>query len=491
MSSDRSLSDYAIIGNCRAAALVSRDGSIDWCCLPQFDSPAIFSALLDRERGGYFAITPVGDFQSRQRYLEDTNVVASTFHTAGGQARLIDAFTAQTEREKSAALFPDHEILRVVEGVSGAVRLQLHFAPRPFYGRDEPRLNDRGGLGIHLAWKGDIFYLRSTLEPGTLTISHAEGGIAVADFTVRAGEQVIFSLSHSHQSPAIVPELAVTGRERLDSTARYWKDWIGQCRYDGPYQEEVRRSALVLKLLSYAPSGAIIAAPTTSLPEDLGGVRNWDYRYCWLRDASFTVRVLLGLGFRAEAHAYLNWILHTTRLTRPKLQVFYSIFGNASLPESTLDWLAGYRDSRPVRIGNAADDQFQLDLYGAVLNAVYAYSPHLDRFNRDTRNFLLGLGEAICECWDQPDNGIWEVRSDRAQHTHSKAMAWVGLDRLMKLVKKYGWKKAPLERYRQIAERLRKQIEQAGFNKKLGAYTRLFNGHQLDASLLTLSLAGL
>ncbi len=484
------LSDYAIIGNCRSAALIGKNGSIDWCCLPEFHSPSMFAALLDPEKGGFFSIAPRERYQSHQSYLPDTNVVETHFQTASGALRLVDAFTAMSEEEKTHALFPEHEILRVVEGISGSVPVQLEYAPRTFYGKNIPDLEDRKKLGIYCTWKEHIYLLHSTLDPGVITVSSNEKGKAISEFQIQAGQRVLFSLSYSSQSPAVIPELAETGWERLQLTIHYWKAWIGQCRYKGPYIEQVKRSALALKLLAHAPSGAIVAAPTTSLPEKPGGERNWDYRYCWLRDASFTIRALVSIGFEAEAHAYLNWILHATQLTRPKLQVVYSVYGHASLEEKTLDWLQGYRNSQPVRIGNGADQQLQLDVYGEVLDAVYTYAPLVNDFDRSTRKFLLGLGEVICKLWDQPDNGIWEVRSALVHHTHSKVLAWAGLDRLIRLAEKFHWKNVPLEKYKQVASTIRNQVEAWGYNPDLGSYTRELKGNTLDASLLTLPLVG-
>jgi GH15 family glucan-1,4-alpha-glucosidase len=484
------ISDYALIGNCRSAALVGRNGSIEWCCLPEFHSPAIFAALLDREKGGYFSIAPVGPWQSSQGYLPATNVAETRFQTEEGEARLVDAFVALTEEEKRAALFPDTELLRVVEGVAGVVRLKMEYVPRPFYGRGAASLQDHQKLGVQCAWKGSVFNLLCTLGEEQVQVAAGDPGRATAEFEVRPGERVIFSLSYSAQSPAVLPELRITAWKRLQATIHYWSNWIGRCRYTGIYQEQVRRSALVLKLLAHAPSGAIIAAPTTSLPETLGGIRNWDYRYCWLRDASFTTRVLVQLGFEEEAHAYLNWILHATRLTRPRLQVVYSVYGHAKLKEQTLDWLQGYRGSRPVRIGNGADGQFQLDVYGEVLDAVYTYSSLVKEFDRDSRRFIMGLGDVLCKLWSRPDNGIWEVRSVAVHHTHSKVMAWVGLDRLVRLAQKYHWKEAPVARWKQAATLIRQEIESFGFNPKLNAYTRELNGSTLDACLLTLPLVG-
>ncbi|WP_242916424.1 glycoside hydrolase family 15 protein [Pontibacter liquoris] len=483
------LSDHALIGNARAAALVSREGAIDWCCLPEFDSPAIFAALLDNEKGGHFAITPSAAHSATQRYLPDTNVAEILFETTKGTARLVDAFTAMPEADKLHALFPDHEILRVVEGLSGTVPFNMEFAPRIFYGRELPQLNDQKKLGIHVTWKENIYVFLSSLAPEQLRINRQEARVTAA-FSVGPGEQVFFSFSYSDQSPAILPELRTTAGKRLEQTINYWKNWISHCRYSGLYADHVRRSALALKLLTHAPSGAIVAAPTTSLPEKLGGERNWDYRYCWLRDASFTIRVLVKLGFEEEAHAYMNWILHATQLTRPKLQVVYSVFGHASLKERTLGWLQGYSNARPVRIGNKADGQFQLDVYGEVLDALFAYASLVKVFDHDTRKFALGLGETICKLWDEPDNGIWEVRSALVQHTHSKVMAWVGLDRLIKLAEKYCWKEAPLDKFRQVAAAIRTEVERLGYNNLLGSYTRELSGSTLDASLLTFSLVG-
>lgn len=484
------LSDYSLIGNSRTAALIYKTGAIEWCCMPEFDSPGLFAALLDRERGGHFSITPLADFKSSQRYLPDTNVVETTFKSDEGEVQLTDAFIAMTEEEKEQNITPEHEILRIIEGVSGKVPVKLQYVPRTYYGKNTPQLEDRKKLGIHFSWKGHIYTLLSTLEKHKIKIDENYNGKAEVEFIVEEGDRIIFSLSYSSQSPAVIPELASTGMERMEKTIQFWKNWIASCQYTGMYQEQVRRSALVLKLLAHAPSGAIIAAPTTSLPEDHGGERNWDYRYCWLRDASFTVRALMALGFEEETRAYMNWIIHATRLTRPELQVVYTVYGNASLKEKTLDWLNGYKNSKPVRVGNDADKQFQLDLYGEVLDAVYAYSPLVEKFDRSTKKFILELGEAICKLWDQPDNGIWEVRSESVHHTHSKVMACVGLNCLIELIEKYDWKKAPLDKYRQIASQIRSEIEEFGYNENLKSYTRELKGASLDGSLLTLSLVG-
>lgn len=481
------LSDYALIGNSRAAALVSKHGSIDWCCLPEFDSPALFCALMDRQKGGYFAISPADKYQSTQNYIPETNVVETVFAANDGEVRLTDAFTAMSEERKAESLFPDHEILRMVEGISGSVKMKLAYAPVIFYGKNLPFLEDRKKLGVHFSWKAHIYILLSTLEPEAVHLTD-DRSRASAEFLIAPGERVVFSLAYSSQSPAVVPEIKTGGAKRIHDTGKYWRNWIGRCQYSGFYEEHVKRSALALKLLTHAPSGSIIAAPTTSLPEKKGADKNWDYRYCWLRDASFTTRALVNLGFEEETHAYLNWILHATQLTRPELQVVYSVYGSASIPEKTLDWLSGYKNSKPVRIGNGADSQFQLDVYGEVLDAVFTYSPLVKEFDRDSIKFLLGLGKVICKIWNRPDKGIWEVRSAPVHHTHSKVMAWAGLDRLIKLCLKYDWKNAPLEKFQNTAAQIHEAIEQNGYSHALDAYTRELNGNDLDASLLTLPL---
>lgn len=486
---DLPLSDYILIGNGCAAALVSRHGSIDWCCLPEFDAPGIFSALLDDQKGGRFRIHPRQPYRSSQRYVPDTNVAETRFITGEGEAIILDAFIALKEEYRGQTLHPDHEILRVVEGISGAVNMKMEYAPRFFFGKTLPVLQDCGKLGIRFYRKEDIFLLQTTLGSGvTLT---ADSSSACAEFQVKKGERIFFSMSYSFQSPAVLPELRKTAWSRMQNTILYWKEWIGKCRYTGVYQEAVKRSALVLKLLAHAPSGAIVAAPTTSLPEQAGGERNWDYRYCWLRDASFTVRVLIRLGFTEEAHAYMNWILHATNLTHPALQVVYTVYGRTRLWEQELNWLKGYRGARPVRIGNGADKQFQLDLYGEVIDAFYTYTFILKKeLDRSCRRFITGLGKKICEVWNRPDNGIWEIRSQCVHHTHSKAMAWAGLDRLIKIYKRYQWEDPWLRTFRKVRAQIRETIERYGYNESRGTYTRVLQGSDVDASLLTLSLVG-
>lgn len=479
------LRDYALIGDCRTAALISKRGSIDWCCFPEFHSPAIFSAILDKKRGGFFSIAPVQKFHSFQKYIDNTVVVETIFQTEDGEVKLNDAFVVMREDQKKLSLFPDHEVLRVVQCTAGTVQLKMDFEPTIFYGEKKARLINNKNLGIKFTWRENSFILQSTLDSEQI---HVDSTKAAAYFILEKGESVIFSLSCSSQSPAVIPDLKITACDRFIQTLDYWRNWINRCSYQGIYKEQVRRGALTLKLLAHAPSGAIIAAPTTSLPEAPGSGRNWDYRYCWLRDASFTVRVLVKLGYEEEVHAYMNWILHATKLTQPELQVLYSVYGQAKLKEKKINWMEGFRNSKPVRIGNGAHDQFQLDVYGEVLDAFYSYSKLIKKFDNESRKFMLGLGEIICKKWNEPDNGIWEVRSSPAHHTHSKVMAWVGLDRLTKLCKEYKWKKAPVEKFEEVKNAIRNKIESFGFNSELNSYTQVFSEDSLDASSLVFSL---
>ncbi len=479
------IADYALIGDCHGAGLVSRDGSLDWLCIPRYDSPSVFAALLDAEAGGRFRIRPTGAFQTMRRYLPDTNILETTFVSAGGAVVLRDLMPVSAEEDKRAYLTPQHEVLREVEGLSGVMELDILYEPRPEYGQRRVVLQPRGELGLWCETGGAALALRSEI-PLTLSATRESArGIA----QIRAGEQKYLSLTYSDEGPAVVPFLGSLARKRRERSAQWWREWASRCSYEGPYRGMVIRSALALKLMAYAPSGAVIAAPTTSLPEQLGGVRNWDYRYCWLRDASFTLRALVTLGYAEEADAFLGWMLHATRLSWPELRVLYDIYGEARLPEHELSHLAGYAGSRPARVGNDAHNQLQLDVYGEAIDGVMRFAHRVERFDRDTTRLLEDLGRTVCERWREPDEGIWEGRSGRFHHTHSKALCWVALDRLIKM-HEAGHLAISVNRFRAQRDAIRNAIETHGYNSQLGSYTRTFDGNEVDASLLTLPLYG-
>jgi GH15 family glucan-1,4-alpha-glucosidase len=482
----RPLSDFGIIGNCRCSALVSRDGEIAWCCIPKPDSPALFSSILDPERGGGFSIRPLGRYLSTQRYLPDTNVLCTEFEAEGGKLLLTDCFSVAEESNKRRRLYPEHEILRRVECTSGEVRVRVEFRPRRDYGRSGITLRSNGDWGVSCNTGGRLILLHFS-EPMKI-LQQGDSDIAVLERVLRAGELLDFSLIYSQDAPAVIAPLGEAALRRFDETSAYWRKWVARCAYRGHYEDQVKRSALALKLLTYAPSGAVLAAPTTSLPEELGGSRNWDYRFCWIRDSSFVVRALSELGYLDESKAYTSWLLDSTRLTRPELQVVYSIFGESKLPEKELPWLRGYADSKPVRVGNAASDQIQIDVYGEVLDAVWYMASRFDHVEHEFRDFLLDCAEAVRELWSMPDDGIWEMRGRRLHHTHSKVMGWVALDRADRLTQRFGWKRR--FDYKELATRVHRNVEECGFDYSLGSYVRAYGEPELDASLLVLPLVG-
>src|SRR5829696_4679132 len=476
---------YAIIGDCRSAGLVSRDGSLDWLCLPRFDSPSIFAAVLDTKNGGRFLVRPLGEYRTERRYLTNTNVLETVFRTPTGACVLRDLMSVSSEVDKRTHLTPEHEVLRELEGLEGEVEVEILYDPRPDYGRVHPLLEERGALGLRCEVDGSSLTLRSELPLELTDDDRSARGTA----RIRRGERKYLSLTYSVEAPAVVPLLGEAARGRIDRTVHWWQEWANRCAYEGPYRDAVVRSALALKLMTYAPSGALVAAPTTSLPETIGGVRNWDYRYCWLRDASFTLRALYALGYREEAEAYIGWLLHATRLTWPELQVLYDVFGEAKLPERELPHLEGYAGSRPVRIGNDAQGQLQLDVYGEVINGAAWFLDRGGHVDRDTSRMLDGLGRTVCKRWREPDEGIWEGRSGRFHHTHSKMLCWVALDRLVKM-HEAGHLEVSVDLFRANRDQIRKEIEVHGYNERIGSYMRTFDGEELDASLLTLPLYG-
>jgi GH15 family glucan-1,4-alpha-glucosidase len=477
----RPIADYGLIGDCRSAALVSSDGSIDWLCLPRFDSPSIFSALLDERRGGRFRIRPSAPFKVQRRYVSETNVLETTFVTESGTAILRDLMPVSSEEEKNHRLVPDHEILREIEGLAGEVELEILYEPRLDYGYTAPRLRDEGKLGIWSREASAAIVLQADVQLSLVNENHA----AVGRYLMEAGKIRHFSLSYTENEPAVLSQLGEAARARVRGSIAWWQQWASTCSYTGPYRDMVIRSLLALKLMAYAPSGAVVAAPTTSLPERIGGSRNWDYRYCWLRDASYTMRALISLGYREEAQSFLGWLMHATRLSRPSLQVLYDVFGESRIRERELTHLEGYARSRPVRAGNGAADQLQLDVYGEVVDAAAELASQGGTIDRETGRLLNDLGKAVCARWKEPDAGIWELRSEPAHHTHSKVLCWAALNRLIEM-HEAGYLRADVKRFAATAADIRAEIETNGFDSNTGSFTRVFGSSDVDACLLVL-----
>jgi GH15 family glucan-1,4-alpha-glucosidase len=478
------IDDYGIIGDSRSAALVSRYGSIDWLCWPQFDSSSIFGRILDRDKGGHWTIRPADDFQVKRNYVHNSNVLQTCFTCSSGEATLTDLMPVCSEDFKRTALLPDHQLMREIRCTRGQIQVQVDFHPRPDYGKNHATIRPMNSLGLRIDVGVGAYWLRST-KPLQVEREHATGS-----FALKQGETIQFLFTYAEESPSVLPALGDPAEEWIDRSVEWWQQWADRCRYKGPYRDTVIRSALALKLLSYAPSGAVVAAATTSLPERVGDTLNWDYRYCWLRDASLTVRALLGLGYATEAESFLTWLLHTTRLTQPQLRILYSVFGRMAPHERELKHLPGYFDSRPVRIGNGARDQLQLDVYGQVVEATAQYAQYLGGFDRMTQKVLIGLGKYVAHNWDQPDEGIWEPRDGRSNHTHSRLMCWTALDRLLALSEKGLLQGAPRDLFARERDRVKTQIETRAWNERIQSYADVLDGDQLDATLLRLAWYG-
>ena len=477
------IGDYAAIGDGRSVALVGRDGSIDWLCWPRFDSPSLFGRILDPS-AGHWRIAPVAPSRTERHYIENTNVLQTRFDTGTGSLVLTDLMPVASEKEKERLLLPEREILRLIECERGEVEIEWSFEPRPGYGLGTTAVRRAGQLGFRAQTGMGLLTLRTDLPA-----DYSDGRIG-GRARLSAGAAAYSSLTFAADGPAALPPLGEWSRAALDRTVHWWQSWVASARYDGPCREAVIRSALALKLMVYAPSGAVVAAPTTSLPERIGGPHNWDYRFCWLRDASLTVRALTGLGYMDEAHAFVNWLLHATRLTRPELRVLYDVYGNPPPDERTLDRLSGYQGSRPVRVGNLAVDQRQLDVYGEVIDAVAHFVQAGGSLDRETQGVLRSWGEYICRHWDEPDEGIWEPRSGRANHTHSRVLSWVALDRLLQLHAKDHVRWAPAAKLAENRDAIRRQVETRAWNPALESYVAEQDGDRLDATLLLLAWYG-
>ena len=466
------IEDYALLGDMQTAALVGRNGEIDWLCLPRFDSPACFAALLGGPEAGSWRLAPTGEGPaSRRHYRDDSLVLESEWDTPSGTVRIIDFMPP---RGVAA------DVVRIVEGVRGRVPMHMSLRLRFDYGHVVPWVR-RNEEGISAIAGPDAIWLHTPVP------TRGEDLCTFADFEVAEGQRIPFVITH-HASHLSEPE-PVDPFEALSETQGWWSQWMANFRYDGRWQAEVRRSVMLLKALTYAPTGGIVAAATTSLPEQLGGIRNWDYRYCWLRDATFTLQALLGTGFVAEARAWREWLVRAVAGDPSKLQIMYGLDGSRRLTETTLPWLDGYAGSQPVRVGNAAADQFQLDVWGEVLDGLHlAREAGMDADDTawDVQRALLDYLEGH---WQRPDNSLWEVRGPQRQFVHSKVMAWAGVDRAVRTVENHGLP-GPLDTWCGLREAIHDDVCAHGFDPDRNTFTQSYGSHALDAALLLLPRVG-
>jgi GH15 family glucan-1,4-alpha-glucosidase len=468
------IEDYGMIGDCHTAALVSRDGCIDWLCLPSFDSAACFAALLGTEENGRWLITPACEVKRvERRYREDTLVLETTFETEAGTVVLVDCMSPRDDTP---------EVLRLVSGVSGQVPMKMELAIRFDYGSIVPwvRKTDDGVIAIA---GPDTLRLRTPVE------LHGENFKTTSEFTVSADQKIPFNLTW-YSSYRDEPE-DVDVEKTIAETEEWWREWIGRCAFDGQWRGAIRRSLITLKALTYAPTGAIVAAPTTSLPELIGGVRNWDYRFCWVRDATLSLRALVIAGYLDEAREWREWLIRAVAGKPSELNIVYGLRGERRLTELELPWLAGYENSVPVRTGNAAYNQLQLDVYGEIIDTLYLCRQAGIQPNKD---MSPGIGVALIEhletAWQEPDEGIWEVRGPRRNFTHSKMMAWVAIDRAVKSVEQ-GWlPNTSLEKWRSIRDQIHEEVCQKGFDSSLNSFVQFYGSKHLDASLLMMAIVG-
>ncbi|MCD6725864.1 MAG: glycoside hydrolase family 15 protein [Solirubrobacteraceae bacterium] len=470
--------DYAAIGDGRTVALVSRGGSVDWLCLPDLDSPSVFGALLDSRRGGRFELAPEAPFEVERRYVDASNVLLTTFRTADGAVRVTDAMTIP-----GAELAPGRELVRRVEGLAGSVPMRWRLTPRLGYASWPTRVERRSGVPVVTA-RGDAIAVCAWSAGQPEVTADAIAGRVV----VEQGRTALLALSAAHDEPLVLPA-RVDVERRLSETTAFWRRWAGRTQHDGPWREAVVRSALALKLLFHAPSGAIAAAATTSLPEAIGGERNWDYRYSWVRDSFFTLQALQRLSCVPESEAFLWWLLHASQLTSPELRVLYRLDGGAKVPERILR-LAGYRGSAPVRVGNEAVRQRQLDVYGDLFETMWLHVGYGHRLDRETARRLARSADLVARTWELPDSGIWEVRSVPRHFTHSKVMCWAALDRAQALARDGHLPARSAGRWRAQADAARRFVDERCWSEAKQSYVRFAGGEELDASLLFTALVG-
>jgi GH15 family glucan-1,4-alpha-glucosidase len=470
----RRIEDYALIGDLQTAALVGRDGSIDWCCLPRFDSDACFAALLGGPEHGRWSLEPAADVRRiYRRYRAESLVLESTIVTAGGSMRVTDFMPPRRESPN---------IVRIVEGLTGRVTVRSELLVRPDFGRFVPWVRERKDGSATAVAGPDAVCLRAGAP-----LRRTDGTSIAAEFTVQRGDRVPFALTWYPSHRPVPRPLDVD--EALAETEEYWAEWISQCTHHGIYRDEVVRSLVVLKALTYAPTGGIVAAPTTSLPEAVGGSRNWDYRFCWLRDATLTLLAMMDSGYRQEAKSWRQWLLRAVAGNPDDVQIMDGLGGERRLDERELDWLPGFEGSRPVRVGNAASSQLQLDTYGEVLDALYETQLNGAPADPDVWALVTRLLAWLETGWRRKDAGIWEVRGPLRHFTHSKVMAWVAFDRGVRLCEEFGHE-GPVERWREIRDEIHAEVLAKGYSKRKRAFTQAYGTDELDASLLQIPLVG-
>jgi GH15 family glucan-1,4-alpha-glucosidase len=494
VTTTKPIEDYAVIGDMHTAALVGRDGAIDWLCLPHFDDHALFAALLHDSSAGHWTIAPdAGGPSTSRHYEDDTLVLRTRWQTDDGVVEVIDFMPPRGEAA---------DVVRIVEGVRGSVAMATRMRLRFDYGRvrpwirpgDEPagtaaaaraeQRDDPPARGTHV--------LSAIAGPDAIWVHadvplHLEGDELSASFTVAHGQRVAFVLTHR---PSYLPQPEAAHPARaLEHTRRSWKSWMSCCNYQGRWKAEVHRSLLLLKALTFAPTGGIVAAATTSLPEEIGGVRNWDYRYCWLRDATFTLQALLGTGYVDEASAWREWLVRAVAGDPAKLQIMYGLDGTQRLPELTLDWLEGYEGSRPVRVGNAAADQHQLDVWGETLDGLYLAREAGLRVTDSAWDLQRALLDWLSDHWHEPDNGLWEMRGPRRHFVHSKVMAWAGLDRAVRTVEEHRLE-GDVDAWRDLAGRIHADVCTHGYDPQRNTFTQFYGSSGLDAALLLIPRVG-
>jgi len=471
-AASKPIEGYALIGDTHTAALVANDGSIDWLCMPRFDSAACFAALLGDPRHGRWQIAPAAEIREvRRRYRPGTLILETELHTDDGVVRLVDHMPLRQHHPR---------VVRIVEGLRGRVPMRMELVIRWDYGSIVPWVTRRDN-GLNAVAGPDALWMWTEVP------MRGEDLTTIADFAVTEGQRVPFVLAwHPSHTPAPV----VTDADAsLAETEAWWQRWCGDCRYDGEWSEPVQRSLITLKALTYRPTGGIVAAPTTSLPERLGGVRNWDYRYCWLRDATFTLYAFLLAGYTEEAAAWRDWLLRAVAGDPARLQIMYGAAGERRLPEMVLDWLPGYEGSRPVRIGNAAVLQRQLDVYGEVLDATHQARRKGIRPDAASWALETALVDSLQSCWQEPDEGIWEIRAQRQHFTHSKVMAWVAFDRAIKAVERFHMT-GPVERWKRARAEIHAEVCSRSYDPARQTFTQFYGSTALDASLLMMPLVG-